>query len=198
WVPIEEYTFFVLQPIFSALFLLVLLGHLQPAVHEAKPRARIRLLAVSLVAVLWLLSIYVLISRLQPGTYLALELVWALPPIMLQLAFGADVLWRYGKAVAPAVLLPTIFLSTADALAIGAGIWTINPAQSLHLYIGGVLPVEEFIFFLLTNTLVVFGATLSLAPTSRERLQQVARSLRRVVKQLKWPGWGDLRRSVEL
>jgi lycopene cyclase domain-containing protein len=96
---------------------------------------------------------------------------------MLQLFFGADILWRYRRAVLVGMFGPTIYLAAADALAIGAGIWTINPAQSLHLLIGGVLPVEEFIFFLLTNTLIVFGVTLSIAPESRQRFQTIREAI---------------------
>ena len=68
-----------------------------------------------------------------------------------------------------ALAVATLYLCAADALAIGAGIWTIDPRQSLPWLIGGVLPVEEFTFFLLTNTLVTFGLTLSLAPETGER-----------------------------
>ena len=111
-----------------------------------------------------------LVSRWQPGTYLALELVWALPPIMLQLWFGADILWRYRKLVFLSIVPLTLYLSAADALAIDWGTWTIDPAQSLNIYLGGVLPIEELIFFLLTNILVTFGVTLILAAESHERL----------------------------
>lgn len=172
WVPIEEYTFFVVQPIFSSLLLLAIMQRWQPAV-SAIDRPQARLISVAGVSLIWLISVIVLLSGWQPGVYLGLELGWALPPIILQLAFGADILWHYGKKVALAVLAPTIFLSAADALAISTGIWTINPEQSLHWLIAGILPFEEFIFFLLTNTLIVFGVTLSLAPSSRERFQSV-------------------------
>jgi hypothetical protein len=37
--------------------------------------------------------------------------------------------------------------------------------------LGGVLPVEEFLFFLLTTTLVIFGITLVMAQESRERFR---------------------------
>jgi hypothetical protein len=51
----------------------------------------------------------------------------------------------------------------------------------------GVLPIEEIIFFLLTNTLIVFGATLVLAEESQERapdsvLKWMARFARRPVQ----------------
>ena len=66
----------------------------------------------------------------------------------------------------------SIYLGAADAVAIHAGTWTIDPAQSLEIYLGGVLPLEEFIFFLVTNTLVAFGMTLVLARDSQARTPQ--------------------------
>lgn len=178
WVPIEEYTFFILQPIFSSLLLLVLLQEAPSTPRHTGTGVRLRLASVALLGLLWLFTLYQFFRGWQPGVYLSLELGWALPPIMLQLAFGADLLWGYRRGVLAAVMAPTLYLSAADALAIDMGIWTINPAQSLHLLIGGVLPVEELLFFLLTNTLIVFGVTLSLAPESRERLLSIKRTLR--------------------
>jgi lycopene cyclase domain-containing protein len=132
-------------------------------------RPHLRIWSAAGVSGAWLASLWLLASGWQPGTYLGLELAWALPPIALQLALGADTLWRYRRRVLTALAAATLYLCAADALAIGAGVWTIDPRQSLHWLIGGVLPVEEFTFFLLTNTLVIFGLTLSLAPETRER-----------------------------
>ena len=44
------------------------------------------------------------------------------------------------------------------------GVWTINPMKSLGILLGGVLSIEEFVFFLLTNAMVVFGFVLVWAP----------------------------------
>lgn len=70
----------------------------------------------------------------------------------------------------------TLFLSAADVLAIGDGTWTIDPGQSLNFLLAGVLPIEEFIFFMLTNTLLVFGITRVLASESQMRLPAVVRN----------------------
>ena len=170
YVPIEEYTFFVLQPIMTGLWLALLLRRLPLPSAAEIARPSLRGVALAGAAALWLGSLFLLLSGWQPGTYLGLELVWALLPIMLQLGFGADILWRYRRHVLLSIALPTLYLSAADAVAITAGTWTIDPAQSLQVYLGGVLPVEEFIFFLLTNTLVTFGLTLALAAASRARV----------------------------
>lgn len=175
WVPIEEYTFFILQPIFAGLWLWFIARRMDEPKRDLRPR--LRFWSPALTGVLWLAAAIVLISGWLPGTYLALELFWALPPIALQLAFGGDILWRYRRVVLMAILPPTLYLSFADALAIGWGTWTINPAKSLNLFLGGVLPVEEFFFFLLTNVLVTNGILLIWAETSHNRFTALKRYL---------------------
>lgn len=171
WVPLEEYLFFILQTYFTGLLLFAALRRLPPKPPITNnPLAR--LTSSLTLAFIWLASILILALNWEPGTYLGLELVWALPPIALQLAVGADILWRYRRSVVPVLSGITLYLCAADFLAIGLGVWTIDPAQSLNLFIGGVLPVEEAVFFLLTNTLIVFGLTLALAPETWERWAQ--------------------------
>jgi len=59
------------------------------ALGPVTPRPRLRAVATGATGATWLASAIVLLSGWAPGTYLALQLVWALPPIGLQLAFGA-------------------------------------------------------------------------------------------------------------
>ncbi len=177
WVPIEEYTFFVLQTLMVGLWVLWLIGFFwgdRKDAAESDGQALVSPLRVGAPAVatgFWTIAAAVLVSGWAPGTYLALELVWALPPIALQLAYGADILWRHRRIVLLAIVPFTLYLSLADTLAIRSGTWTINPEQSVGLLLAGILPVEELLFFLLTNTLVVFGVTLLLAPESHHRIQ---------------------------
>lgn len=176
WVPIEEYTFFVLQPILTSLWLLWLARRL-PSDPRPLPHSRlVRGVLLGGLGLLWLGMAAILAAGWQPGTYLALILVWALPPVMFQLGFGADILWRHRWLVLLTLLPITLYLSLADALAIGSGTWTIDPAQSLQFYLGGVLPVEEFVFFLMTNVLLVLGVVLVLAHESQSRVSPELRA----------------------
>ena len=172
WVPLEEYTFFVLQTVLTSLWVLYLARRLplkpMPTVATGNP---LRLASTGLVALLWLTSVFILVAGWRPGVYLGLELVWALPPILLQLAFGGDILWRYRFIVLWGIVAPTLYLSVGDIFAIGSGVWTIDPQQSTGVFLGG-LPLEEFVFFLLTNTLIVFGTLLVLAAESHARVPQ--------------------------
>lgn len=173
YVPIEEYTFFILQPILTGLWLLFWLRRQPDQEATGWENGRLRLISPIILGILWLGMAGILAMGWQPGTYLALILIWALPPITLQLGFGGDILWRHRRVVLLGLLPPTLFLAAADALAIADGIWTIDPAQSLNWLLGGILPIEEFLFFFITNVLVVFGMTLFLAAESQTRLNQI-------------------------
>lgn len=172
WVPIEEYTFFVVETILAGLWIAFLMRRMRfDSLGPLQPRWRT--VPVAILGIIWLGSLALLISGWPPGTYLSLLFAWALPPIMLQLGFGGDILRRYGRLVLTAIVSLTLYLSVADFFAIGSGTWEINPTQSLHWLIGGVLPVEEVIFFLITSTLVTLGIVLVLAQESHERFGQI-------------------------
>ena len=116
-----------------------------------------------------LVSLVILRRGWQPGTYLAWELVWALPPLILQVGVGGDLLWQHRRLLLAAIVPAVAYLSVADAIAIHGGIWTISPHQSLGLLLVGVLPVEELIFFLVTSALVACGLILGVTPELRRQ-----------------------------
>lgn len=109
-------------------------------------------------------------------TYLALELGWALPPILLQWLVGWHLLWCQRRAWLLGILVLTVYLSLADSTALGI-VWTIAPAKSLGIFIGNV-PIEEVVFFLLTNTLVIQSVILLVQ--SRELRQEWRQRIRKV------------------
>ncbi len=168
WVPLEEYLFFILQPLLTGLGFLLLARRVH-SVNPFHPDTDKRIVSVLVVGIVWLMAVALLVVGWKPGRYLSLELVWALPPIMLQLAVGADILWHHRRVVISSIAAATLYLSVVDLVAIHSGTWTIAPEFSLGLLFGGVLPLEEIIFFLITNTLLVFGLTLVLSSASLKR-----------------------------
>lgn len=168
YVPLEEYAFFVLEALLVALWW----GRIAKATVAAgtAPSRRLRLIAFALALAAWIISTAVLASGWKPATYLTLITSWALVPVMIQLAFGADILWQYRRLVVSVVAPLGLYLCAADALAIRAGIWTISTGQSLNLFIWN-LPIEEAAFFFATVIMLSFGLTLSLVPESRARFR---------------------------
>ncbi len=185
YVPLEEYAFFVLQTVAVGLWLLGWLKRLpaSPAA-AASPgdgtgaalaarhavAAAVALAAAGAGVALW--------WGTGPWRYLSLVVAWALPPIAFQLAFGGDLLWRHRRAVGLTITSATLYLAAADTLAIRDGVWTIAPGSSTGWLLPGGLPIEELVFFAVTNILVGFGVTLVLATASRERARRWLRRAR--------------------
>jgi lycopene cyclase domain-containing protein len=97
------------------------------------------------------------------GTYLGLILVWAAPVLALQWAYAGTSIWARRRAWAMGVAVPTLYLWIVDAIAIDQGIWHISETYTLGPAVGP-LPLEEAVFFLVTNLLVVQGLLLFLHP----------------------------------
>lgn len=168
YVPLEEYLFFVLQTVLTSLGLILLAGRNLPA--DAQAAARLRLWVSIPVLVVWAAACATLAAPWGPSRYTALLLAWALPPILIQLAFGADLLWRERRIVLPTILAATLYYALADTVAVSAGTWDFNPALIFGVRLGA-LPVEEIVFFFLTNVLIVFSVTLLLSRASMERFR---------------------------
>jgi len=151
--PIEEYAFFVFQPLLTALWLCRLRTRSDrefgiPLGHHA-----LGLLGGGIVSGVGLLV-------LSDATYyLGTLLVWAGPVLAIQWGFAWPVLWERRRTLAVGVLVPTVYLWIADRIAIGLGIWTFDEQFMTGLAVLG-LPIEEMLFFLLTNVFVVQGLLL--------------------------------------
>jgi lycopene beta-cyclase len=168
YVPVEEYTFFVLETLLAGLWWQLCSTRIGRP-NGFRPSRDLRVGAAGSVAILFSVLTVIFFSGWKPGTYLLIMLIWALPPVILQLAYGADILWHERRLVAAAIVPLGIYLSATDVLALRVGIWAIDPAQSTGVFIGG-LPIEEAVFFFITIILITFGMTLALSEESRKRL----------------------------
>ena len=172
YVPLEEYLFFLLQPLLTGLLLLYRRDRRRRPSEAPRNRLRWRRLTVAVTSVPWLLSIYLLMAGPPAARYLSLQLAWALPPLMLQFGFGADLLRENWRSILVTLLLSTSYLVAADIWAISRGIWTIDPGQTLGWNPMPALVFEEALFFLLTNSLVIGGLTLLQDERSMDRLRR--------------------------
>lgn len=168
YVPVEEYLFFILQPILTGLWLYLMLGRVQPVgAAERRGRARVGARVLGTAVYLLLAAAGALMLTSTRGTYMGLILAWAAPVLAAQWAYAGH---RVVDRAAPALLgvaLPTLYLWCADAVAIRLGIWDISGIFTLGIRPLG-LPVEEAVFFLVTNILVVQGLILFLYPPGKD------------------------------
>ena len=178
YVPIEEYTFFVVETILAGLWWWFLARRLSPPANEFNPNNKIvRVSSISLI-VIWMVFTYLFFSDNQPLTYLSITLFWALPAILPQLLFGADILWHYRKLVFWAIMVPGTYLSLMDIVALQDTTWSISKDQTTAILFFGILPLEEVVFFFITNVLITFGMTLLLANVSQKRLSEIKNQFR--------------------
>lgn len=157
YVPYEEYAFFILQPILAGLWLYVLLQRPVRVTWKAAPAARI----IGAAGFLALSILGFALFRMSGGEYMGLILGWACPVLAGMWAWKGDVIWNLRSLLLKAVVPPTLYLWVVDRIAIGLEIWTISSETSLGWNPLG-LPIEEAVFFLVTNLLSVKGLFLLL------------------------------------
>ena len=162
YVPLEEYLFFLIQPFLTGLWF-ALLRH-RPRFSRTSPPRWWRMTLSSVWALVTGGGAIALLMNGR-GVYLGLILVWAGPVLVGLSWLGAEKVWAERRAFLLGVAAPTLYLWIADRLALGWGIWTISETWSLGISPLG-LPVEEAVFFLVTNLLVVHGILLFLPDRS--------------------------------
>lgn len=175
-VPVEEYLFFVLQPILTGMWLIWVQRRMKLRLDPPGSLHAGFWAAGGFIA-LTLTSVALLVNNVESATYLALILVWASPIMALHYAVGGTELRARWRTLLWGIIPPTLYLSFVDALAIADRIWTITPATSTGWHIGN-LPIEEALFFLVTNMMIVQGVLLFVwvadAPALRAWFQERA------------------------
>ncbi len=169
YVPLEEYLFFLLQPVLTGLFTLHLLarrsppgeGGRFPVLPVSDHPGRVRLLGALPWFVLTAIGIGLLFTT--SGLYMGLILAWASPVIALLWLFMGPFLVRHGRVLLTGIAVPTLYLWVADGVAIAQEIWVISSVYTVGVNPFG-LPVEEAVFFLVTNVLSAVGVMLFAIP----------------------------------
>lgn len=169
YVPIEEYTFFVLETILAGLWWWFLARRIPEPAKPLNASKSGRVIAFSILLVIWFVFTYLFFFGSVEWTYLSIILFWALPAIFPQFLFGADILWHYRKLVFTAIFVPGLYLSLMDILALTDTTWSISKEQTLGILFVNILPLEEVLFFFITNVLIGFGMTLMLSTLGRKR-----------------------------
>ncbi len=158
YVPLEEYLFFVLMPLFNSTLIACLFsGSLTGESTWRERQALSRVIAIGMGALL--MCVAGLLQVKESFTYLSLILFWFVPPLVLQWVFDPQSLTRKLGVLLPATLLPTLYFSIVDAFAIREGIWTIHDATRSGWELGS-LPFEEAFFFFIVSLLLAQGLIL--------------------------------------
>jgi lycopene beta-cyclase len=172
YVPIEEYTFFIVETIMVGLWWWFLARRLSlPAPETFQRNPKLVSVATGALVLVWAFFTYQFFFAADEWNYLGIILFWALPAILPQFLFGADLLWHYRKLVFWAIFVPGAYLSLTDIVALSATTWQISKEQTLGINFFGILPLEEVVFFFITCTLIGFGMTLMLSNLGWERFR---------------------------
>jgi lycopene cyclase domain-containing protein len=177
-VPVEEYLFMIGQTLTTGWWALVVAAQPEPR-RRAKTSGERGGRRRALSCAGWLVAAAgaaAFAAADGHGLYLAAILVWYAPLLALQAAAGADAL-RRARGPRLAGLAPTLLLWASDAVAIDAGAWRIGAAHTVGVSALG-LPLEEALFFLVTNLLVVDSVILLADDQVRTRLTRRSLSAR--------------------
>lgn len=164
YVPLEEYAFFLLQPILTGLWYFLLRARARRS--TTPPPRWLRPSATAFWLLLTATGVIMLMSMSTHWTYMGLILAWCSPVLAGLSWLGTSHVWRDRRAVALGVAVPTVYLWIADRTAIDFGIWTIADTYSVGFDPVG-LPIEEALFFFVTNLLVVQGLAMLLPDASQ-------------------------------
>ncbi|RMJ15852.1 hypothetical protein CDV36_004461 [Fusarium kuroshium] len=156
-IPAEELFFFVIQTFNTSLLYLILSKPMFHPIYLDREHGPHRGTgqAILIGAILYGLSS---VHDAKEGTYLGLILIWACPFLLLLWSLASEFLvgLPLTNTVIP-ILLPTLYLWMADTFALRRGTWSISSGTKHGIELWRGLDIEEAIFFLLTNTLIVFG-----------------------------------------
>ncbi|KAL6713461.1 hypothetical protein ACLMJK_008926 [Lecanora helva] len=164
-IPAEEVFFFVIQTYNTCLLYLLLS---KPTFHSVYLRGerllndgkRLRLWRwIGIITIVACIAAGVrMIVKGQEGLYMGLILVWAGPFVLLlwTLAYQLIMELPLSNTLIP-IILPTVYLWIVDTLALKRGTWVIESGTKLGWHLWDGLEIEEAVFFLVTNVLIVLG-----------------------------------------
>lgn len=149
-MPLGEYLFVVAQSVLVGVWTFQRDGAVDPTISHTWTD---RLLGVAAGAAVGVFGTALLFGSTR-AFYLGAIFAWAGPVLALQWGVG----WRYLVAIRRRLLgmlvVPVVYLSAIDRIAIDAELWTIAPTYATGITVAG-LPIEEGVFFLCTSLFIV-------------------------------------------
>ncbi|KAJ6035914.1 phytoene synthase, partial [Penicillium herquei] len=175
-VPIEEVFFFCIQTYNTSMIYTIVTRRLVMPAYLKKSDRMARISVALLLALLTVIGV----GAFQAGgkyTYIGMILGWACSWLLFQwivcshLAINLPI-----KELLISVMLPTTFLWMVDTLSLGNGTWVIENSTKLDIQVWGKLDIEEALFFLVTNIMIVQGMIIAdciIAETDLRKAQSV-------------------------
>ncbi len=173
--PLGEYLFFILQPILTGLLLFNF-----PNIYDMNLDIPYRDRVLGVLGGLTVTLVGTALLFNQSTLYLGAILAWAGPILAIQWGFGSSYLWKIKEYLALMIAVPTLYLWVADRIAIGIGTWVISETYTTGLKIIG-LPVEEALFFLVTNIFIVQGLVLYMWVLDRITLKEFVSKAKEII-----------------
>jgi lycopene cyclase domain-containing protein len=172
YVPVEEYAFFGLQTVLTGLWLRLLQSRMPARDHEIPTRRPLRAAMTAVLLGCALAGAWMIWAG-GHWTYMGLIVAWAFPILALMWGVGGHLIVARARILAWTVIPSTLWLWFADRVAIGLGIWDITDATRTQVDLIG-LPIEEALFFLVTNLMVAQGLILLERPALDETVGRLA------------------------
>lgn len=161
YVPIEEYMFFIIQTILTSLWTICCSRWTLHSLYLRSSKS-LKFQLMKYVGIV-LMASAILWGWLNaiPATksfYLCSIVWWSLLiVVLLWYIASTHIVHRYQQILFSAVF-PSLYLCYVDVIALRARVWHINEKTSLEVFVVDELPIEEVIFFFVTNFIVVMGA----------------------------------------
>ncbi|KAJ4256172.1 hypothetical protein NW762_009249 [Fusarium torreyae] len=156
-IPVEELFFFVIQTLNTSLLYMLISKPTFHPIYLGKNKAWGKIAGQILFASAIIFGL-TSVSHGGEGMYLGLILIWACPFLLflwtISYPFIVNLPWTN---TALPIALPTLYLWVVDTFALRRGTWSITSGTKYGFEIWRGLDIEEAVFFLLTNTLIVFG-----------------------------------------
>jgi 15-cis-phytoene synthase/lycopene beta-cyclase len=160
-VPIEEIFFFIIQSIFTSQ-LYILLGLFEtPSQHLLFPtdtlaRKTLRWAPAGLLIAAGISGWKIAVP--ETHTFYLGCIGWWITPVMLFLwTIAGDHFLSRSRTSLLTIIIPTLYLCMVDTIALRGGTWHITERTSTGVFVWNDLPLEEAVFFTVTNTLLVLG-----------------------------------------
>lgn len=155
---------FIIQSVMTTLLAIFTTRWLLPTFYVFRAPKEQPTTALAVAACITAFTTGVLLTR--PGEhsyYMGMILWWAAIPLCLLFwgtaGFVSRMQFKTGKvAFALTLAIPTAYLWACDLFALKRGTWHINESTSFNVFPIPHLPVEEMVFFLLTNLLLVIAS----------------------------------------